>query len=181
YPDIQIFLKVVDDTYVTMLEENIIDMAFILDVPLVNSSVNTIVEIKEEIGLFSTLEHSLSKKKKVVLNDVSNIPMLLTTKECCYRKLFEEELKQKEITPKMILETSNLQAIKEMTINGVGICLLPQLAVEKEIEEKKLIKLAYTTNYKISSQLIMHKDKWISPILKNFLDIIKVFSEEFEK
>lgn len=75
--------------------------------------------------------------------------------------------------PQIALETSSLQVIKQSVISGLGICVLPQMAVQAELDNKELVNINYDLNYKIVSQLILHKDKWMSQSLKDFINIFK--------
>ena len=61
----------------------------------------------------------------------------------------------------------------QTALSGLGLCILPELAVQKELENHRLVKLAYAANYNIVSQLIYHKDKWISQNLRDFISVVK--------
>jgi DNA-binding transcriptional LysR family regulator len=75
------------------------------------------------------------------------------------------------IETKVVLETGSIQAIKQTSMSNLGICVLPEIVVIEEIKSNKLIPLAYKNNYGIVSQLIYHKNKWISPILADFTQV----------
>jgi len=46
--------------------------------------------------------------------------------------MFEKDLLDASITPKIVLETSSLEVIKQAVLSGLGICVLPQFSVQKE-------------------------------------------------
>lgn len=173
HPDVELYIKMLDsENFTPMLASNEIDLAFVLDSPITAPSLESALQIDEDIRLFSLPTHPLTKKSKVLITDFSDIPLILTGAGCCYRKMFEKELLDASVKPKIVLETNSLQVIKQTALSGLGICLLPLLAVEKELDEKHLVAIKYATNYKICSQLIHHKDKWISPDMKYLLDTI---------
>jgi DNA-binding transcriptional LysR family regulator len=174
HPSVELYLHVLDTSdFTPLLADNTIDIAFTLDTPISNTDINTALQIDENICAFSTPSHPLAKKQKVFINDFSDSRLVLTGKECCYRKMFERELLAAAVTPKIVLETSSLQVIKQTVLSGLGICILPQLAVQKELDNQELVKINYDMNYNIVSQLIYHKDKWISPNLNSFMDMVK--------
>jgi DNA-binding transcriptional LysR family regulator len=176
YPTVEIFLYVLDTSdFVSLLSDNTIDIAYVLDTPISHSSIETALKINETICAFSAPEQPLAKKSNVSISDFANQRLILTGKDCCYRKMFERDLSEFSITPKIVLETSSLQVIKQAVLSGLGICVLPQLAVQKELDKKELVKINYDTDYKIESQLIYHKDKWISQNLSNFIKLAKEF------
>lgn len=77
------------------------------------------------------------------------------------------------------METESIQAIKNLTESGLGVCILPRVAANTEIELGKLIPLDYICDYYIQSQLIWHQDKWLSPIIKDFINITEEVALQF--
>ncbi|MBM6800188.1 LysR family transcriptional regulator, partial [Coprobacillus cateniformis] len=59
----------------------------------------------------------------------------------------------------------------------LGICVLPEFVVQNEMKQHQLKAIEYLTHYSIQSQLIYHKDKWLSPSLKHFIDMAKKLIE----
>lgn len=174
HPEAELYLKVMDThDFVPFLSGNSIDIAFALDAPISNPNINTALRIEETICVFSAPGHPLAEKDKVFLPDFLNQRLVLTGKECCYRKLFERDLSEAAITPKIVLETGSLQVIKETVRSGLGIGVLPRSAIQKELDDRELAVIKYRTGYKIESQLIHHKDKWISQSLKDFIDTVQ--------
>lgn len=174
HPNVEIYLNILDTAdFIPLLANNEIDISFMLDVPIYHSLINTALQIDETICAFSIPQHPLAQKAEVTIDDFFNVPLILTGRGCCYRKMFEKDLINASIMPKVVLETSSLQVIKQTVLSGLGICVLPQLSVQKELDNNELVKLNYVTNYKLASQLIYHKNKWISENLKDFIDTVK--------
>ncbi len=70
--------------------------------------------------------------------------------------------------------------MKQCVFNGLGIAVLPAMAVEREIKAGRLRELAWQWSDKqIYTQLAWHQDKWISPPLRAFIDSTReVFKTE---
>lgn len=172
FPDVEIFIKVIDTPdFIPALVNNEIDIALAIE-PLIKDKVVTCVfQKKEPVELYALPCHVLAQQKKIVPNDLSNLPLILTGPDCCYRKLFERELLAHNIEPKIILATGSVPVIKMSTLSGLGACVLPKLAVEKELKNGELTRLNYPVDCPIYAQLLHHKDKWISPRLQSFIDI----------
>lgn len=174
YPDVDLFIKTLDSSdFVSLLADNTIDIAFVLDLPISDKSIISALKKEEPICVLSVPNCDLLLKERVYIQDFQNVPFILTGKSCCYRSLFEKELSESYIVPKIVLETGSIQVIKQTVLSGLGLCLLPELAVEKELEKHELIKVAFTTDYNIYSQLVYHKDKWLSKNLCDFISIVK--------
>lgn len=171
YPDVDISIKFGNcASFRTMLRDNIIDIAFSLGKKIDSEEYIPYVEIKEEMVLLSNAEHQLINKEKVYPSDLENEMLILTEMGCSYRAAFETSLRNNKIKPNIVLETGSVQAIKQFTMSGLGISLLPKVAVEQELEEGKLVKLNYYgPELNIYSQVLYHKDKWISPAMKEFM------------
>lgn len=170
YPDVEIHIRMIDtDNFIPFLYENAVDFAFALESPIVHPSIRHFIHHDEPIGVFAFPDHPLTAKVHLCSNDFNDVSMILTEENCCYRRAFLHDLSQTGARPNIVLETSSLQVIKEMAMNGLGICVLPEIAVEKELKEEKLIQLDYHPSYAIASQLICHKDKRITPEMEAFI------------
>ncbi|MFD3157947.1 LysR family transcriptional regulator substrate-binding protein [Haloimpatiens sp. FM7330] len=95
---------------------------------------------------------------------------MFTEKECALRRFFENYLYNKSITPRSTLEFSNMEAIKQCVISEIGISLLPVMCVKDLIKDKKVkIIEIEEKEIKFLTQLAYHKNKWLSPLLKEFM------------
>ncbi len=59
-------------------------------------------------------------------------------------------------------------------MHGLGVAVLQYFAVKQDISDNKLIAVSLQEpglNYCV--QFVYHKDKWLSPTLKAFLDVTK--------
>lgn len=172
YPDVELVVKIVDTPdFRNQLADNTIDLALIADQPIYDAMYCVEVVAKEAICLFSVPDFPLAKEPTVAIDDFSDSPMLLTNKDCSYRKAFDKELEKAQVMPRIVFETSSVQAIKETVLSGLGIGLLPRFTIEKELENGELALINYETDYQINSQLIIHKDKWQSDYLKRLIEI----------
>lgn len=87
---------------------------------------------------------------------------------------FNAYLEEKDIHLGNMIEIRSTQTIINLAKNDVGICYLPRFVVEKELQTGELVELE--TDMKadpISSAYGYRKNKWISPAIKMFLEILK--------
>lgn len=174
YPNVEIALKFGSYTdFIRLLGENIIDIAFFLESKINEEDFITEVQFPEPMALLSSPEGPLAKRESVYPQDLNNEPLILTEPGCGYRAIFEKMLTQYSIKPRSIIETGNVQAIKQLTMSGLGITLLPITAVEEECLQQRLIKLNWKgPDFEMLTQVIYHKNKWISAPLKAFIELI---------
>ncbi len=172
YPNTEIFLKIPDySRCIQMLCDGEIDAAIVLDTPIQNKSIQVLQKRKEQIILTASTTHALSGKHTITDEDFETYGILLPSPNCPYRRLFEEKLLSRGIRVKTALETDSVSVIKAISLCGTGLGLLPEFAVKKELIYHMLEKLNYKMDYPIYTQLLIHRDKWLSPDLKRFTEI----------
>lgn len=177
YPDVDVSLKFGSCAdFRHYLSENLIDVAFSLGVKIDSDEFISEVELPEPMLLLAYPGHPLIQKDKIFPKDIENESLILTETGCSYRAAFERILKDSGIKPNITLETGSVQAIKQFTMSGLGITILPEIAVKDEVKAGKLIPLNWKgPDLNIISQVIYHKDKWISPALREFIHLSNKF------
>lgn len=181
YPSVEISLKFGSCAeFRHFLNDNIIDVAFSLGIKIDSEEFISEIEVPEPMLLLAYPGHPLINKKEVLPKDIETEPLILTEMGCSYRAALENILHTCNVKPNITLETGSVQAIKQFTMSGLGITLLPKVAVEDEITTKKLIPLNWIgPNFEIISQVLYHKNKWISPALKEFLKLSRDFMDTY--
>jgi DNA-binding transcriptional LysR family regulator len=82
-------------------------------------------------------------------------------------------MSQFNIKPRSVIETGNVQAIKQLILSGMGITFLPQTAVEEELQQGRLMRLNWMgPEFLIYTQVLYHKTKWMSAALKAFINLM---------
>ena len=71
---------------------------------------------------------------------------------------------------------NSIESIKRCVIGGLGIAMIPLIAVNAEIKQKKGIKLPWPQEeLETGILMIWHKGKWVSPAIKSFMDSMRSF------
>jgi DNA-binding transcriptional LysR family regulator len=143
-------------------------------------------DVVEEIRLKSLLlrdekilfvvgpEHPLAQKKAVRPADLNGQHLLLTETGCGYRKKLDQILALQNIRPDNITEFTSVEAIKECASLGMGVWLLPEIVVATELQREKLAQLRWAgQKMDIATHLVWHRDKWISPAMQGFIDVLR--------
>lgn len=88
--------------------------------------------------------------------------------------VFEKILREAGVRPGPVLEFSSIEAIKKCVIQQLGITLLPRMAVESELSRGELTDLQWQgPDFDTNTQVVYHKDKWISSALSAFLKLTR--------
>jgi DNA-binding transcriptional LysR family regulator len=128
----------------------------------------------EDIYLFSTPDHPLANAKKVYAKDLVDQTLLLTESGCGYRKKLDMLLAAANVKPQHVTEFSSVEAIKQCVLAGMGIGFLPEIVIACELKKKQLTVINWHgAKMSIATHIVWHKDKWISPGMQAFLDVLK--------
>ena len=116
----------------------------------------------------------LASMKSVDLQSLATLPLIVTEKHCSYRTLFMEMMTKYNSNPNLVFESENTEIIKSFVAYDLGISLLPEIAVRKELEENKLCKIPVSIPLPVTYiKIVYHKNKWISPVMSNFLELLQ--------
>ncbi len=181
YPLVEVTVKIANTNELKVwLKENSIDVGFFLDIlDAPEPDVINEFSMPEPMRIFAAKDHPLTKKKAVTAMDLKDEALILTESGCSYRMIFELMLKESGITPRSMLESGSIKSIKQLTTCGMGITFLPMVSVEEELANGELAPLNWAgSQLQVETQLIYHKDKWVTPIMRAFLDTAKEVLDE---
>lgn len=72
------------------------------------------------------------------------------------------------------LEFHSVEAIKQCVAAGLGIALLPEMALKKELSDGEVVALPWDlSDISFSAQMLWHREKWISPSMAAFMEVAK--------
>jgi len=125
---------------------------------------------EERLVFVSGKEFDVKNINRENKGDIEKECFIFTEKECALRQFFQNYLYNIDVSPLRKLEFSSIEAIKQCVVNNLGISLVPQFCVEDLIEAKKIrIINENEDKIKFSIQLSHHKNKWLSPLLNEFM------------
>ncbi len=129
---------------------------------------------REDVYLFCTPDHPLANAKKVHAKDLVDQTLLLTESGCGYRKKLDMLLAAANVKPQHVTEFSSVEAIKQCVHAGMGIGFLPEIVIACELKKEQLTVINWHgPKMSIATHIVWHRDKWISPGMQAFLDVLK--------
>ncbi len=161
------------------LKSGITDLAFLLTDSLDFSELKTEFLGTVTLVMIASPDHPLSCRNKVSITDLSERALFLPKHDCSYKMIIEQWLMQEKINTASMVEMNSIEAIKQCVVKGLGISIMPEIAAANEIAEGTLKILNWEEgSIETAVLMIWYKGKWISPLLKSFMDKVrKVFSE----
>lgn len=156
------------------LRKGITDLAFLLTESIQAADLEADVLGFERLMLLSGPGHPLAASPKIRTRDLEGETILLSKADCSYRRPFEKILDHENVTTTAKLEFNSVEAIKHCVMAGVGITLLPEIAVGRDIDRGRLTPLLWEAGEMETALLmIRYKERWLSPTLKAFISMAK--------
>ncbi|KRL37949.1 LysR family transcriptional regulator [Liquorilactobacillus uvarum] len=181
FPQVQIVLKpLTDEDIFEELKLGQLDLAFFMGRSITNEELTAIPLVTEKMAL--VLSNQQSPKAGNLLKDFlpDNEVILYTSRGCDHRYFFEELLNKHSYTPSETLEFWSIEALKQCIICGSGTSFLPLITVRKEWMNHELTCILTKEN-RIRTQMVYHRNKWLSPATQNFIKLVKKEAKNWEK
>lgn len=152
------------------LKRGAIDMAIIMEEAFDDNDLNIVSLRSEEIIFICNNDHPLAEKI-ISLDDLKGENFITTEPSCGYRAILARSFLKNAHKLDPVMWFDNAEAIKQCVISNMGISFLPKIAVMQDLADNKFKQIHVTEkfNNQIKLQFISHKDKWLSPALKEFM------------
>ncbi len=175
YPSVALELQFGDITkFRDDLKNNTIDLAFVLAGKNTYSDLTSEVLCPEPMSFIVSPDHYLARQSTFKLADVATLDFIVTQSGCAYRDYIEKLLAHNNIHPRSFMKVKNIEAIKQFVISGLGVAILPSIYIEKELASSQLAELPWSgPDFGMVTQIIYHKDKWLSPVVLSFLEVTR--------
>jgi DNA-binding transcriptional LysR family regulator len=156
------------------LRKGITDLAFLLAETIQSKDLRAEILGTERLVLIASPDHPLARLKEIKTEMLADQTLLLSRVDCSYRRLLEQMLQDAGCQPQKILEFNSMAAIISNVITGLGVTLIPQVAVGAEVKSKRLVILPWTeSGLEVAQLMIWHHAKWLTPVLKSFMDMAR--------
>jgi DNA-binding transcriptional LysR family regulator len=162
------------------VEEGGVDVAFVLDGFVEASGLSVEPLLEEGVSVIAPAAHALTASPIVAPRDLSGETVLLPEAPesgCAYRGQFERQLATAGVVPPEKMEFQSIEAVKQCVAAGMGVSVLPSVAVDAELEGGKLAALRWEEPFEVFTQMVWNAERWQSPALRAFLETAReVFS-----
>jgi DNA-binding transcriptional LysR family regulator len=150
------------------------DLAF-LTLPLDQADLVTIPVMQEELMLVTAAKHTLSRKRKILPQDLVRQPFVLFEPESNTRRVIDEFFMTSRIEPQIVMETENVEIIKAMVRNGIGISILPFQAVSRDVSSGHLFCA------RIEGRELSRETGWVYPKMSRTPRAVQEVIRAFER
>jgi len=142
-------------------------------IPYVGDEIESIFFTTSQVFLVGSYGSFANDKKEILPRELAEIPLILKDGKSATRFIVLKELEKLKVKPNIVVESDNIELIKDLVKNGKGFAFLPEISIKKELRYKKLkiikikgVKLRYEVH------VFFLKRKTFSPCAQAFFDYL---------
>jgi DNA-binding transcriptional LysR family regulator len=105
----------------------------LLTLPVEGADLVTVPVLREELLLVTPPGHALARKRRVAPKDLARQPFVLFEQGSATRRVIDRFFAAESIEPTIVMDTENVEIIKAMVKTGIGVGIVPYLAVAREV------------------------------------------------
>jgi DNA-binding transcriptional LysR family regulator len=128
----------------------------------------------EPLAIVTHPSHPLAALKSAGFKDLEGQVLLMPKSDCGYRMVFEQALATERVTPATIIEMNSVEAIIKTIKAGVGVTIIPELAIRTDLEKGEIARVRWAEDLETGVLMIYYQDKWRSPALESFMDAMRL-------
>ena len=175
YPDVQLKIKFgIDRDFRNLLRKNKMDLAFILEKSMVDIDLVSRLLWEEAIVMVVAPSHALAALPQVNASDLQKQRLIFIESGTGYQTAVVESLAKHGVIPQSVTEICHIPTIKKMVISGLGITVLPLVAVQQEVDAGLLTIVPWQgSDMQANAYLVYYKDKWLSHAIQAFIKLVQ--------
>jgi DNA-binding transcriptional LysR family regulator len=120
-----------------LIRQHEVDLA-LLTLPIVATDLEVIPALKEEMVVVSAGRHPLARHKTVEPRALGRFPLILYESGSNTRKVQDHFFQEEGVPARVAMETENVEIIKAMVANGLGVTIIPFAAVARDVRQGRL-------------------------------------------
>ena len=168
YPKVRLTLRpTLGDATRQALLQGTYDIGFLMEPETAHQGLDSEVLAVEPLVLVAAPGHALAGRTGLKSADLAATELVGTEPGCPYRDLFEGELR--EWAPPF-MEFGTIEATKRAVAGGLGIALLPRIAVSEELASGALTALDWEVPFTLFTQIAWRRGKQLPSHVRLFVE-----------
>lgn len=162
------------DLLLRLLRTRQVDLV-LLTLPVVAADLEVRPVLKEEMVVVTAQNHPLTRERTVDPKSLARYPFVLFELGSNTRKVLDDFFREEEIPANIVMQTENVEIIKAMVANGLGVTILPYSAIAGE---HKHGRFAWS---RIRGQRLYRETGWVylksEYLPRAVTEVLRVFDE----
>ncbi|MFI1994561.1 LysR family transcriptional regulator [Actinoplanes sp. NPDC020271] len=167
YPMIEVSVQSVDSSdAISRVRDGRLDCAFFIDCPRTEDDLVTETLCVEPLALVVGAGHPLAERDTVTVNDLQQTTLVRSENHQTYHSLFVDALGHPPHRQgRRGLNLGSIDAAKRSVANGIGMALLPAVALEPELSAGTLHRLAWDPPFDTYTQVTWRRNRTHHPAI----------------
>jgi DNA-binding transcriptional LysR family regulator len=174
YPQLEVSVR-------TEYSEQIVQMVLADEVQvglermITHPDVATVPLYEDEVVLITSPQHRFAKRGMATLEEVSREALIMFNRGSGYYTLVDSALREAGALVSPTMELDNMEATKKMVEEGLGIAILPKVAVEREVRRGELrqVRVQGMTMPRRQIALIYRRGRPLSRAAQAFVGLLE--------
>ncbi len=145
----------------------------LLTLPVEATDLVSVPVLQEELLLITYPSHPLARRNPIVPADLDKQPFVLFETGSITRRLVEEFFTREHIEAQIVMETENVEIIKAMVRNGLGISIIPWQAAAADVRNRQLFCS------RIAGHPLFRQTGWLYPKMsrlpRTVTEVLRIF------
>jgi DNA-binding transcriptional LysR family regulator len=168
WPDVEIELREshLDSELTDGVERGDLDLAFV-QLPVDNPALETLELLRDDYVLVTAADSPLATaKRRPSLREIAMEP-LIGYRTCRTTEIVVDQLRTTGIEPRFVFRSNENGVVQGLAATGVGVALVPRLAVDENDESVKVVELGPKIAPRIVG-IVRHRDRYHSAAARAF-------------
>jgi len=109
----------------------------LLTLPIVGQDLEIVPVLKEEMIVVTANNHALARQRTIEASALARSPLILFESGSNTRRVIDEFFLEQQIGVNVVMETENVEIIKAMVANGLGVTILPYGAMAADLRTRR--------------------------------------------
>lgn len=174
YPGVE--LSIVEDGSLSIrdrLENDELDLGIVI-LTDTSPALRIFPMAKQQIMVCLPKDHPLSSEPVISIADLRDQPLILLKEHSYHRHIITKECERHHIKPRIILSTNQIEGIKGLVANGVGISFLFEVIA---VKEPNIVSRPLADPIFVDIGLAWKKDRYLSQASRAFIEFIDGYSK----
>lgn len=171
FPNVLISMRSADSVdAVSAVRQGALDCAFFVDSVEDHDDLHTTVLCQEPLALVANPAHPLVGRPRVTNDDLNGSTLLRAECFASYQKRFEQVFSSAYSTVRLrVHDLDSVDTAKQSVVDGLGIALLPEVAVDEELAAGALRRVSWTCPFRVATQFGFSRDRSSDAVLNALL------------
>lgn len=175
YPKVQLVIRISDCPALSAwVRKNMVDAAFGMSDESGQPDLRQHVLFQGEACFVVAPDYELSRAKSVDIPILAAHPLIAPESSSSYRLEMDSMLRRAGVRPLSLMEFDSMEAIRQCVKHGLGVGLMPDLAIEEDLLRGSLVRLAWQGEPILyEAYMLLHREKWLAPPLVALEELIR--------